>query len=86
MLSCVVVGSRGSSSANPYDSKFEDYYLPAALDAADYPNLIKPGNGNDDCRSDRSSLHFPVKSNRFQRIARFVDHLFSRIGKLQEPG
>jgi hypothetical protein len=25
----------------PYESKFEDYYLPAALDAADYPNLIK---------------------------------------------
>ena len=26
-----------------YDSKFEDYYLPAALEAADYPNLIKQG-------------------------------------------
>ena len=26
-----------------YDSKFEDYYLPAALEAADYPALIKPG-------------------------------------------
>src|SRR6201996_8093572 len=27
----------------PYDSKLEDYYIPTALDAADYPNLIKPG-------------------------------------------
>ena len=26
-----------------YDSKFEDYYLPAVLEAADYPALIKPG-------------------------------------------
>ena len=27
----------------PYESKLEDYYLPAALDATDYPGLIKPG-------------------------------------------
>ena len=27
----------------PYDSKFEDYYLPASLEAAEYPSLIKPG-------------------------------------------
>src|SRR5580693_8141847 len=27
----------------PYDSKLEDYYIPTALDATDYPNLIKPG-------------------------------------------
>ena len=27
----------------PYESKFEDYYLPAALDATNYPNLIKQG-------------------------------------------
>ena len=27
-----------------YDSKFEDYYLPATLEARDYPNLIPPGD------------------------------------------
>jgi hypothetical protein len=27
----------------PYESKFENYYLPASLDPADYPNLIKQG-------------------------------------------
>src|SRR5580692_12204385 len=26
-----------------YDSKFEDYYLPAVLEATEYPALIKPG-------------------------------------------
>ena len=26
-----------------YDGKFEDYYLPAVLEAAEYPALIKPG-------------------------------------------
>jgi hypothetical protein len=72
----------------PYDSKFEDYYLPAALDAADYPNLIKPGERVTTIAVPTAlvAFNFPAKSNRFQRIERFVDHLFSRIGKLQEPG
>ena len=26
-----------------YDAKFEDYYLPAVLEAAEYPGLIKQG-------------------------------------------
>ena len=72
----------------PYDSKFEDYYLPAALDAADYPNLIKPGERVTTIAVPTAlvAFNFPAKSNRFERVARFVDHLFSRIGKLQEPG
>ena len=72
----------------PYESKFEDYYLPATLDAADYPNLIKAGEHVTTIAVPTAlvAFNFPAKSNRFQRIARFVDHLFSRIGKLQEPG
>jgi TRAP-type uncharacterized transport system substrate-binding protein len=72
----------------PYDGKFEDYYLPARLDAADYSNLIKPGEHVTTIAVPTAlvAFNFPAKSNRFQRIARFVDHLFSRIGKLQEPG
>ena len=72
----------------PYDSKFEDYYLPAVLDAADYPDLIKPDERVMTIAVPTAlvAFNFPAKSNRFQRIARFVDHLFSRIGKLQEPG
>ena len=72
----------------PYDSKFEDYYLPAALDAADYPNLIKPGERVTTIAVPTAlvAFNFPAKSNRFQRVERFVAHLFSRIGKLQEPG
>ena len=30
--------------------------------------------------------NWPTNTNRFERVARFVDHLFSRIAKLQEPG
>ena len=72
----------------PYDIKFEDYYLPAVLDPADYPNLIKPGERVTTIAVPTAlvAFNFPAKSNRFERVARFVDHLFSRIGKLQEPG
>ncbi|MHC2338441.1 TAXI family TRAP transporter solute-binding subunit [Bradyrhizobium sp. USDA 4454] len=72
----------------PYDSKFEDYYLPAALDAADYPNLIKQGDrvATISVPTVLVAFNWPAHSNRFERVARFVDHLFSRIDKLQGPG
>jgi len=72
----------------PYESKFEDYYLPAALDATDYPNLIKQGERVATIAVPTALVAFnwPVRSNRFERVARFVDYLFSRIEKLQGPG
>ncbi|MGY3441172.1 MULTISPECIES: TAXI family TRAP transporter solute-binding subunit [unclassified Bradyrhizobium] len=72
----------------PYDSKFEDYYLPAALDAADYPNLIKQGDrvATISVPTVLVAFNWPATSNRFERVARFVDTLFSRIDKLQGPG
>src|SRR6266404_6852371 len=72
----------------PYDSKFEDYYLPAALDATDYPNLIKQGERVTTIAVPTALVAFnwPAKTNRLERVARFVDHLFSRIEKLQGPG
>lgn len=74
--------------AIPYESKFEDYYLPSSLDAADYPNLIKQGERVTTIAVPTVLVAFnwPVKSNRFQRVARFVNRLFSRIEMLQEPG
>ncbi|MGF6311986.1 TRAP-type uncharacterized transport system substrate-binding protein [Bradyrhizobium sp. i1.8.4] len=72
----------------PYDRKFEDYYLPAALEAADYPNLIKPGDRVATIAVPTALVAFnwPANTNRFERVARFVDHLFSRIDRLQAPG
>ena len=32
------------------------------------------------------AFNWPAKTNRYQRVARFVDILFSRIDKLQAPG
>ena len=32
------------------------------------------------------AFNWPTNSNRYERVARFVDHLFSQIEKLQGPG
>src|SRR3954451_1621145 len=72
----------------PYDNKFEDYYLPAALDEVDYPNLIKQGERVTTIAVPTALVAFnwSGKSNRYARLSRFVDYLFSRIDKLQSPG
>jgi TRAP-type uncharacterized transport system substrate-binding protein len=71
-----------------YDAKFEDYYLPASLEAADYPSLIKAGERIPTVAVSTAlvSYNWPTGSNRYQRVARFTDHLFGRIDKLQVAG
>jgi hypothetical protein len=71
-----------------YDSKFEDYYLPAVLEASEYPALIKPGERISTIAAPTVlvSYNWPAGSNRYQRVARFTDYLFSRIDKLQAAG
>ena len=74
--------------AVPYNNKLEDYYLPSTLDATDYPGLIKQGEHVETIAVPTALLAFnwPVNTNRYQRVSRFVEHLFSRLDKLQEPG
>ena len=71
-----------------YDSKFEDYYLPAALEAAEYPALIKPGEriSTISVPTVLVSYNWSAGSNRYQRVARFTDYLFTRVDKLQVAG
>ena len=71
-----------------YDGKFEDYYLPAVLEAAEYPGLIKQGERVSTIAVPTALVAFnwPAKTNRYQRVARFVDVLFSRIDRLQAAG
>src|SRR5882672_7445579 len=71
-----------------YESKFEDYYLPAVLEGSEYPNLIKQGERVSTIAVPTVLVAFnwPKASNRYQRVARFVDYLFSRIDRLQEQG
>src|SRR5689334_17401128 len=71
-----------------YDIKFEDYYLPAVLEAGEYPGLIKEGERVQTIAVPTALVAFnwAAQSNRYQRVARFVDVLFSRIDRLQGPG
>lgn len=71
-----------------YDNRFEDYYLPASLQAADYPGLIPQGERIETISVPAvlASYNWPKGSDRYQRVARFTERLFGGIGKLQAGG
>ncbi|QQP91317.1 hypothetical protein IGS68_08965 [Skermanella sp. TT6] len=71
-----------------YDRKFEDYYLPSRLEPADYPNLIPEGSqvATIAVPTFLAAYNWPRSSDRYRRMARFVDNLFSRMPTLQGPG
>ena len=70
-----------------YDTKFEDYYLPSSIEAADYPNLIPKGQriATIAVPTILAGYNWPQQSDRYGRVARLVDHLFSRLDRLQSP-
>src|SRR5882724_9537619 len=71
-----------------YDAKFEDYYLPSSIDATDYPSLVPKGERIATIAVPTILLayNWPQQSDRYRRVARLVDHLFSRLDRLQSPG
>src|SRR5260370_16394722 len=58
------------------------------MEDREYPNLIKQGDRVSTIAVPTVLVAFnwPKASNRYQRVARFVDYLFSRIDRLQAPG
>jgi TRAP-type uncharacterized transport system substrate-binding protein len=72
----------------PYSSKMEDYYLPSTLESTDYPNLIQPGERIETVAVQTALVAFnwPATSDRYDRVSRFVDYLFTRFDKLQGAG
>ena len=71
-----------------YNSKFEDYYLPSSFDATDYPGLVLKNEqvATIAVPTILVSYNWSQKSDRYRRLARLVDHLFSRLDRLQSPG
>jgi TRAP-type uncharacterized transport system substrate-binding protein len=71
-----------------YDNRFEDYYLPATLEATDYPGLIPQGEriGTVSVPTVLAAYNWPRGTDRYKRVERFTDRLFGNIGKLQAPG
>jgi uncharacterized protein len=73
--------------AIPYEKAIQDLYFPSAFTNAEYPNLVSPGETVDTIAV--SSLlmvyNWPVGSDRYNRVARFVNALFGKMDLLQQP-
>ena len=71
-----------------YSPKFEDYYLPSTLDPKDYPNLIPAGAEIETIAAPTilTAYNWPTTSDRYRRVARFTEYLFSRIERLHAQG
>jgi TRAP-type uncharacterized transport system substrate-binding protein len=71
----------------PFDRKFADLYFPASLTSEEYPNLIPPGETVQTVAASILLMVYawPEGSERYNRVAKFVNALFSKIGELQQP-
>jgi uncharacterized protein len=71
----------------PYKQPLQDVYLPSSFSSEEYPNLVPPGGRVDTVAASTVLMvyNWPLNSDRYQRVARFVDALFDKIGQLQQP-
>jgi TRAP transporter TAXI family solute receptor len=70
-----------------YAQSLQPDYLPAQLTSEDYPNLIAPGERIDTMAAPAvlAAYNWAPNTDRYHRLARFVDALFGKIGTLQQP-
>src|SRR5215217_6242253 len=70
-----------------YGSNFEDYYVPATLTAEDYPNLIPAGETVSTIAVPAvlAVFNWPTTSDRYRRVARFIEAYFAKFDQLQQP-
>jgi TRAP-type uncharacterized transport system substrate-binding protein len=72
-----------------FGEKFEDYYVPAELTNADYPNLIPKGETIQTISVTALLAVFNWNPNtnndRYRRCVRFIEYLFERFEKLRQP-
>src|SRR5262245_18633950 len=71
-----------------YAANLDDYYLPSTLDAKDYPSLIPAGTEIETIAVPTilTTYNWPTTSDRYRRVARFTEYLFSRIERLHAQG
>jgi TRAP transporter TAXI family solute receptor len=68
-----------------YGAEFEESYYPAALEAADYPGLIGPGERVETIAVGAVLIAFnwPAKTDRYRRLETFVEAFFSKFDGFQ---
>ena len=71
----------------PYESRIADLYLPARFSREDYPNLVGADNGVETVAvsSILAVYNWPEKTDRYAKVARFVDAFFSKLPEFQKP-
>jgi len=71
----------------PYDRALQDIYLPSTFSSEEYPNLVAPGDRVDSLAVSTVLMvyNWPLQSDRYRRVAHFVDALFDHIEQLQKP-
>ena len=70
----------------PYDNRVSDLYLPGEFTRADYPNLVPNAPVSTLTVSSILAVYnWPERSERYQRVAKFVDALFTKLPELQKP-
>jgi TRAP transporter TAXI family solute receptor len=71
----------------PYTDALEQDYLPAKLTHADYPNLIEKDSSVDSVAiaSVLASYNWPRDTDRYRRVAAFVDAFFAKFDQFQQP-
>jgi TRAP-type uncharacterized transport system substrate-binding protein len=70
----------------PYE-KFTDYYVPMTFENTDYPNLVKPGEKVEamGVPAVLAVYNWPKNSDRFRKVARFIQYYFDRFEQLKKP-
>lgn len=68
-----------------FSEKFEDYYVPAELTAADYPSLIEQGQSVQTISVPAllAVYNWKPETDRYRRTVRFVEYLFERFDQLR---
>jgi uncharacterized protein len=71
----------------PYSKELQKDYLPASLDSRDYPATIEGGRSIDTVAVGvvLIAYNWPKDSDRYRRIAKFVEAFFPRLAEFQRP-
>jgi TRAP transporter TAXI family solute receptor len=71
----------------PYSEVLEQDYFPAKLTSDDYPNLIPKGSSVDTIAVGAVLVAFnwPRNTDRYRRVAAFVDAFFAKFSEFQKP-
>jgi len=71
----------------PYDTRIQDIYLPSTFSSDEYPNLIPKGEKVETLAASTLLItyNWPEKSDRYRRVAKFIDAFFSKIDEFDKP-